>query len=176
MYLLSACERSYRGSRETRQLNWCLQQHSLWEAPALFRQRTRNYFLHIPLPPSHPPSSVWEQHSKDLGFVYVGVSPRLPTAGNSLNGHMMRHTLKAKWSSCHRRTLFPSCLFQTPPHPFIPPISFLSHSFAFSAVIIHFFSKAEGHLLWRQVTILQRSENYMQTFSFHGSVQRFAVT
>lgn len=47
---------------------------------------------------------------------------RLPTTGSSLNGHLMRHTVKRKRSSCRKRALFPTW-FLFPPLP----LTFLSH-------------------------------------------------
>lgn len=44
-----------------------------------------------------------------------GSLSRLVKTGSSLNGHPMRHTLNAKWSSCHRRALSPAWILNPPP-------------------------------------------------------------
>lgn len=51
---------------------------------------------------------------------------RLPTTGSSLNGHLMRHTVKRKRSSCRKRALFPTWFLIPPPLDLSVPFSCLS--------------------------------------------------
>lgn len=79
---------------------------------------------------------------------------RLPTTGSSLNGHLMRHTVKRKRSSCRKRTLFPTWFLIPPPLDLSVPFSCLS-------ICCHqqHFCKTEDCSLWGLFVLQIRLKN-----------------
>ncbi len=74
-------------------------------------------FTSLCLPLTLPLLSVSNTAKTSALCRWVSLS-RLPTTGSSMNGHLMRHTVKRKRSSCRRSlSLPPPTTHPTPPHP-----------------------------------------------------------